>query len=807
MNLLKLLRLLGFTIFSAVILSGCLGTKYLKEDEKLLFKQNIKVGKQIDKEDLEQLYAQEPNRQFPVIPFAPYVWFYYWGQKSYDTAKYEAKKAEYTQKIDTKIKEAKTKKRKNTLERHKRNKLDKLDKTLKEGNTLMRWGEPLAVYDSSLSEVTKNRFDLYLDSKGYFHSKIEHKSTLKGNRVTSTYIITEGQPYIIDTIFFQVGDSAIIKLLKKSSKKSYLETGKNYEQGNVSKERERIDLLLKDHGYFDFSRQYIQFEIDTAFKESHRVAIKTIINRPSKRKNHRVFRIDSVNFITDSNIKNLPDSMRTTKEYRGVSYRFFSPRYNKKVLSRRVFIKKDSLYSKSKSYNTQRQLANLDHFRFINVNYDSTGGQLIANIYTSPLSRYQWTNEVGVNVTQGYPGPFYNISFKKRNIFKGLEIFDMNGRIGIEGVTSVNNPDEVFTSTEAGINASLTFPQFILPISNNFKERLGQINPKTRLLAGYTYTKRPEYERKNTNFSNTYSWQNSRNALYQVTLTDISLIESDIEGSFREQLEILRENGNRLINAFSPSFVTSMSATATWNFNSYGLNFSNSSFLRLFLESGGTSLNFVNTEFLEKEKLEFYKYYKVNIDYRKNRPINKNTTLAYRLNAGFAKPYGENNILPYEKYFFAGGSNGIRAWRPRRLGPGSYVQIDTVENLVTYSTEQTGEILFEGSIELRKNLIGFIDYAFFLDFGNTWTIQEDEARPGAQFKTDSFFKEIALGAGFGLRFDFSFLILRLDAGLKVYDPARPELKRFILSEGFYDAPFTKDATEPVIFNIGIGYPF
>ncbi len=798
------------SIFLAtILLSGCLGSKYLKEDENLLYKQRVKVAKSIDKEELEQLYVQQPNRQFPIIPFAPYVWFYYWGLKSYDIGAYENKKEEISKKYDAKIKKYKDKESKvNRLKRRKTRKLAKIIKTIEEGNTMMRWGEPVAVYDSSLTRATTDRFDLYLDSKGYFHSDISHKTTQSGKRVTSIFDIDTGPAYKIDTLFLQTGDSAITELINSSNKESLLKVGENYEQANLTKERERIDLLLKDNGYFDFSRQYIQFEVDTAFLGSHQVAVKTLINKPAKRGAHNVFRVDSINFTTDANVQLIPDSLRKVVEYKGINYRYFDKKYNKKVLSRRVFIEKDCLYSKSNTFNTQRQLGNLDHFRFININYDSVGGKLIANIFTSPLSRYQWTNEIGVNVTQGYPGPFYNISFKKRNIFQGLEIFEMNGRIGIEGVTSANNPDDVFTSIEAGVNATLTFPQFVLPISNRLKERLGQVNPKTRLLAGYTYTERPEYIRKNTNFSNTYSWQNARNTFYQVTLTDISLIESDITSeAFQNQLEELDQNGNRLINTFRPSFVTSMSANATWNFNSYGINFSNSSFLRVFLESGGTTLNFIDTRFLENEALEFYKFYKINVDYRKVNPINKNSTLAYRVNAGYARPYGDNQILPYEKYFFAGGSNGIRAWRPRRLGPGSYVPIDSATNTVDYSIEQTGEILFEGSIELRKNLFGFIDYAFFVDFGNTWTIREDESRPGAQFQVENFLQELAIGGGVGLRFDFSFLVLRLDAGLKVYDPARPNGKRFILQDGFYDAPFTREATEPIIFNIGIGYPF
>ncbi len=795
-------------LLATLILSGCLGTKYLKEDEKLLYKQSIKVEKYINKSDLDRLYSQEPNRRFPIIPFSTYVWFYYWGLKNYDIQKYQAKKAEIQEKFERKIIEADSNKTKiERLEKREKKKIAKMDKNIADGNFLMRIGEPIAIYDSAQTQATINRFDLYLDSKGYFNSKIENNISIRHNRVTSTYKIESGPPYKIDTLFLQAGDTAIAKLIQKNQSEKLINIGDNYEQSNLSKERERLDLLMKDNGYFDFSRQYIEFEVDTAYLQPQHVVVKTLINQPANRDHHKIFRVDSVNFISSTRDKGMEQSAIQSEVYKGITYRFQKNRYSEKVLNRRIFIKRDSLYSKTKTYNTQRQLANLDIFRFININYDSVGGQLVANIFTSPLSRYQWTNEVGVNVTQGFPGPFYNVTFKKRNIFRGLEIFEMSSRFGVEGVASVTGADDIYASIEAGVNAGLTFPQFILPISNSIKEQLGQVNPKTRLLAGYTYTRRPEYIRKNTNFTNTYSWQNQRTTFYQVTLTDISLIESEVSDTFQERLDSLSVSGNRLINAFKPSLVTSMNGSATWNFNSYGLNFTNSSFFRLYLESGGTSLNFVNTGFLDREKLEFYKFYKLNADYRKIHPVNKNTTVAYRLNAGFAKPYSNNGILPYEKYFFAGGSNGIRAWRPRRLGPGSYAPIDTVKNVIDYSFEQPGEIIFEGSLELRKNLVGFVDYAFFVDFGNTWTIKFDESRPGSQFKADSFFKEIAVGAGFGIRLDFSFLVLRVDAGLKVYDPARPELKRFILTKGFYDAPFTTGSSEAVVFNIGIGYPF
>ena len=243
------------------------------------------------------------------------------------------------------------------------------------------------------------------------------------------------------------------------------------------------------------------------------------------------------------------------------------------------------------------------------------------------------------------------------------------------------------------------------------------------------------------------------------------------------------------------------------NFNNYGSGKNRAAYIRLLAESGGTVQNFISTKIYEDRGWETYKYVKFNIDYRKTRPLSPTTTLAYHINSGVAVPYGDDKILPYEKYFFAGGSNGIRGWRPRRLGPGSYTPQDSLGN-ITYAFEQQGEILLEASIELRKNLFGFVDWAYFIDAGNIWTLEIDNNRPGAEFDLGRFYEEIAIASGLGLRFDFSFLIIRLDAGVKIYDPARAKNKRFIFSSGFNDAPFNNTRnTEPIILNIGIGYPF
>jgi outer membrane protein assembly factor BamA len=485
-----------------------------------------------------------------------------------------------------------------------------------------------------------------------------------------------------------------------------------------------------------------------------------------------------------------------------------------------VFLQPGDTYSRTNTINTQRQLANLDEFKFVNVSYDTTGGKFIANIYANALDRYQWSNEAGVSVTQGCPGPFFNTSFKKRNVFRGVESIDFSGRFGFEGVASATSDQNIYKSTEAGVNLSMTFPQLVLPLSERTKYGLGNNNPKTKLLIGYAYTDRPEYRRTFANLSGIYTLENQRTTQYSLTFANITLIDTlQTSKDFRDFLQEQAESGNyRLVYSFYPSLVTSMIFGWTWNHNNYGAADRNSVFVRAQVESGGTIWNFVDPGFITDYGLQYFKYFRFGVDVRRNRVIDKNTVVAYRFNGGVAYPYGDNESLPYEKFFFAGGSNSIRAWRPRRLGPGSFKpnlsEDPKDDGLFDYNIEKPADILLEGSIEIRRNLFGFVDGAIFLDAGNVWTFKpwikrvNDEVveNGNSEFKWDQFLSELGIGTGFGVRFDFTFLILRFDVGIKVYDPARDPGDRLVLSKMKFFKPFGVDK-EPVIYNIGIGFPF
>jgi outer membrane protein insertion porin family len=811
-----------------LLLTGCLGTQHLEPGQKRLIQQSIKAPSYIDEEALRDMYAQRPNRRLLGLPIYHTVAIYYWGLRNYDRQKYIRKKEKVEKKFDAKIARTSSQRKINNYQFRKQKKIDKLNTFIEVGNQRMQWGEPVAVYDSGLIEITVNRFKNYLFSEGYFQNSVTPKANTFGRFVSMSYIVETGAPYIIDTIFYRLSDSTIYKILKANEAQSFIQRGEPYREENFSRERERIDLLLKDNGYYDFSRQYLDFPIDTAMLGNKRIAVMIEILDPSKRGYHKQFVIDSVRFTTDAGLSK-PGKTRKTKIYRDVKYNYFDNLYSLKILSQRVFLSPGNLYSRTNTFTSQRQLANLDAFRFVNINYDTSGGNFIANIYTTPLSRYEWSNEVGVNVTQGYPGPFYNLNFKKRNIFRGLENFEFTGRIGFEGVASYSNDLNVYKSTEAGANASIIFPQFIWPLRQATQFRVAKYNPKTRVAVAFSYTDRPEYSRANLTFSNTYTWQNKRTTQFSLALTNVSLINSKLDPVFQVRLDELSEQGNyNLSRSFLPSLVNSMIFGITWNHN-YGSSDKNSLFIRGQVESGGTSLNFINTDWITDRGLQFFKYVRLNLDFRRVRILNKWAHLAYRVNSGLAYSYGSDKALPYEKYYFAGGSNSVRAWRPRRLGIGSVppdLSTDPeVNGYFNYQFEKPGEILIEGSVELRSKIAGFLDAAVFLDAGNVWLFSQqtridpttEQVVPvdgNSKFKINSFYKEIGVGTGVGVRFDFTFLILRFDVGMKLYDPARDAGERFVLDKIRLFKPYAKlvngqytNFKEPVIYNIGIGYPF
>ncbi|MBG8554780.1 translocation and assembly module lipoprotein TamL [Hymenobacter guriensis] len=821
---------------SLAALPGCSPTRLLAPGQTLLYRARLQGAREVNADRLEALYQQKPNTRFPL----PKLAIYQLGQYFYNPERLQRQLEEERTRYDSLIRLAGRDsvtvgnlllKREKHTQRH--------QLVLSKGNALMRIGEAPVVYDSALTARTVEQLGIFLRSQGYFRSQARAEQTVRDRRVSVTYHVVENAPFRYAQLDYHIGDTLVAGVVLAGNKNSLLHLGDRYNEEIIGLERARLETLLKNAGYYDFRQQYVSLEADTSFAPGT-VRLRTIVANPGPGERHRVYTIRRVNVFTDAGTTRF-GVKRDTVRRDSISFLAYRHRYSSKVLNQRVEVRPGARYSLSNTQTTQRQLADLDMFRFNNVVYQKVAGdsasglaRLDANIYASPLKKFQETTELGATYSAEQLGPFANVRVKTRNLFGGAEILEVSVRAGLEGQyrqTVAPGQDNTFLTTQLGGNVSLILPQFLVPWRTN--RFLTRYNPKTRISTSYTYVKRPDYTRTNLEGSYDYIWQRNAYQQYVVTPLNVSLINtSKLDSAFREYLKTLANNG-ALLRSFSRQLVPSASATSLYNSNDFNQT-RNARYFRVTAEIGGLGRSLYtrpdpSTGELELAGISVLDYARFNADYRRYYRLTPATYLAWRLNGGVAHALTRTNFItdgrasasyaiPYDKNFFAGGGSSLRAWRPRRLGPGSYFapQTDKSGNplydsrgklIQDENVEQPGELLLEGSVEYRFPIYDYIHGAFFTDFGNVWSLRTDDPREGANFAVNRFYREIAVGSGLGLRFDFTFLIIRLDVAAKVYDPTALPGDRWALGRFALWRNDAKPWLNTPTVNVGIGYPF
>lgn len=784
-------------------------TRNLEEDDYVVYNNEL-VGINIaDADALQQLLEQEPNTRILGGSFG--VMLYRIGNQFYDSSKVAAKRKKVIDELEALQSNDAAQPSELSYKRKVENlkiKLESFDKILEYGNALMRTGNPVVILDSSLVEKSTKNMKGYLINHGFFDAEVDYSITSKDKKASISYEIEENKPYILDSVYTRVDNPELQNLISSFSSNSFLKKGQIYNQDNITEERNRLEELLKNKGYYMFSKSYINFIAyqDTAAKS---IRIEQVIQKPTFAESHQVYTLDSISLRINPPTDEFADRQIQT-QYNGIDFSFYRDRYSAKILASRIQLQKGKPYNRIDALETQRLINSLDLFRFVNITFDTLGTSLSAAIYTQPNQKYQLTNQLGMTITEQLPGPFFSTALRNRNFFRAGELLELNFRAGLEGVASATGQG-VYQSSEINTSLSVIFPRFLIPFSPRTLQKYGKYNPNTRVQFGYLSTNRPEYNRNAINGQLGYTWSTRNNRQsFTINAADVSYIRTPyIQDEFLGILENLQNDGNNLIWSFLPSLISSFSGQTLINFNRYG-DFSarKASLLRIFGESGGTTLNLTNVRRNDSPEINYanFQWLKGQVDYRRYYPISKKQTLAYRLNFGMARPYGVSaGILPYEKYFFAGGGTSIRAWQARRLGPGSSIPITGPGGNYDYRNEQPAEMILESMFEYRRKLFSYFDMAVFLDAGNSWMIGRDDARPGADFRYDRFYKEIAVGTGVGLRMDFDFLVIRLDLATKALDPARQEGERWILDNIRFNKPLGEKGQ--TVFNFGIGYPF
>lgn len=860
----------AFLVLSIVTcLSGCLSSK-----EYLLTSQTIRGNRTISSEALESLIPQKPNRRILGLPITPPLWFYQLGLRRYNREaalrELQDKTNEFEQQSQQLAGQPDALK---ALNRRFGRQLKRLRLRAEEGNWVMRsLGEPPSYFVEADVKANAAKMQKYLSDKGFFNAQTSYKlDTLRRRQIRVNYLIKENAGFYLRNITYQIADPRVDSLVRQSFDQSRLKVGERFDFDNMSGERLRIESLLRDQGYYTFSRQYIRAtDVDTIRRGNDRryyqglepgdstrrnvdIALQ-IVNPPGKSA-HPIYHIGEVEMqinsnddLSDDRTPNIAHSAASDTVSRNhISYLLGGRDISVRLLDSKILLRPSQLYSQSNYRDTQRQLFLLNQFKFVNLNFiDTTNRRLQTLITATPLDKYEATAEGGITGLlyqgQGYPGGFGSLIFRVRNMFGGLETFETSARFGIEAQTGfVSDPENpgtsVYSSQELGLSSSLIFPQILFP--GRFRFQFNRYAPRTQISLSFNNSFRPDFRRSLLRATMAYNWQITAAKQFSFLIADINLINAGdgtsqaISRVFQEQLELLKDQGSTVYLSFRRSLSSSFSFAYTYNTNTPGQN-RRANFLRAVVESGGTTLNFFKESQLRKffnttdsTGLQFYKFLRFNVDYRHYIPLRPRTTLAFRVNTGLVYGYGSNRTAPYEKLFFAGGSNSIRAWYPRRVGPGSeWPQTKDGKPVFNpdypgneqflYTVEKPGDMLIEGSAELRGRLFHLgadVNGAIFIDAGNVWTLTDNISRPGTVFRLGTFIPQIAVGTGVGLRFDFSFFVIRFDGGIKVWDPSHRYMndkneyvdKRFLLRE--FSLRQLSSGPNPLIINFGIGYPF
>jgi outer membrane protein assembly factor BamA len=825
---------LYISTYILIFLLGSCSPKGLLTDP-LLSSQSFKGNKILTKEQLEALLPQKPNKKLPIIPITPGLYFYQlfstklppFSFKSYGEKKIDWKNelTKLNEEFDHNVKDMEINSP-NYLKllKKKENKVVKINRKINEGNWAMRtFGEQPAYFYENDAIKNVEKVKTYLKNHGFFRYNVSYKKDtafFNKNGVSITYVVDEGTIYpFTQTDSLVVEDGLIREILRANQADSRLKVGDRLVLDNINDEKTRIEQLLKNNGYYNFTKDNISIpinDLDTVITKG----ISSIVFIPNPRRppldvNYKKsYPINSVTFVSDGFSTSISSPKVDTVYNNDIKYIFVNKRFSTKLLDSKINIRPNQLYKIQNRLQTEKNLYGLDQFQFTRINFDTTRGLLDATIYAKPLDKYQFTAETGGSVFQSVFGPFFNAALKARNIRGSASSLETNFRFGFEAQTGFFNTSSVNRNIEFGSNISLIIPKILAPTF--LSQRFNSFTPQTRLGIGVDYINRQDYSRLNFKISGSYLWRSSPNKYWQVSLIDLNLLNTENQSiRFVEYLDSLKLIGNNLGQSFNQSFVSSISASYTYTDNPYG-QVKKGNYLKVLFESGGTTLNLIpegKIGFISNifgNNLQFYKFLRVNADYRKYVTIGlrKSSSFAYRVNFGVAYSYGEGRNLPYEKNFFVGGPSSLRAWQPRNLGPGSYA--------ITQKLDKPGSVLLETSAEFRFKIIRFLgDYningAFFVDAGNVWRIQNQntEGAFGSDFQFDKFYKEIAVGTGFGVRVDLSFFVIRLDAAVKVIDPLQNEGNRWVLFRDYdnFRGPKIGGFTNPLVFNFGIGYPF
>lgn len=691
-------------------------------------------------------------------------------------------------------------------------------------------GEPPVLYDPILAQNTARQFDLYMKSKGYFNAEVDFAENLENRKALIKYRIIGNQPYTVNNISYTVKDPYLREFFLADTVNTLIRRGERYDADILQSERNRITGQMRNEGFYQFTRDFIFFQVDSNLN-ANQVNIELLVNNPLRpvpgfrdsvvEFRHRRYIIDRVMILPDFTPfqADIPREDTTVfvrslgSEDRAYDYIFAHNgplRIRPRVVSDHIILRPGEFFRLRDVEQSYSFLSGMRNFRFINLHFSEnpepvhgepsdTLGFLDARVQLNRTPANAFTIEAeGLN-TAGNLGVASNLLYQNRNIFRGAEIFNLRFKGALE-VTGTEQTDDVFqrlpfNTLELGVEAGIDFPKLILPFSI---ERLSRnARPKSTIVTGINFRQRPDYTRYVLNFSYGFEWNETPQKRHFINPVEISSIRVYNDSILRANIP----DANPLIlSRFRDHFILGLKHAYVLNTQELGKT-GDFMYLRTNFESAGNIMSAVANAFELKRDEEgsynifnipYSQYIKADADFRYYRVFDDIQTLVFRAMGGVGIPYGNVVVMPFIKSYYGGGANSLRAWKIYSLGPGSYSSPDEGR------FDRYGDVIFETNLEYRFRVYRFWHGAFFLDAGNVWFIRQNERFPGGEFKPNKFLSDLAMGGGVGLRMDFNFFVLRIDAATKLRDPSEIQGDRWVSSW-----PRFKDYN----FNLGIGYPF
>jgi len=680
-----------------------------------------------------------------------------------------------------------------------------------------KFGREPIYYDPVEANNSANQMMRHIDNVGYFHSKVTHTVAEWDKRAKITYYVCPTKPYTVNHIEYVINDSLIRSYIMRDSAKFELNKGDIYNAYTLNNVRDIITERMKNSGYFFFNRDDIYFEVDSNFM-NHSLSITMRLK--DRELSYKKYYIKKISIYPDYSVfrthDHLSDSAVIQQEVgqrKRVSHLHFyyynEPQVRPQAFSHSIMILEDFPYNQRSVTGTYRALGNFRLFNNVNIEFDTISiendslHRLNCRITMQQNDRHSFTVQGEGTNSDGDLGIKGSLSYTNKNIFHGAETFQLGLKGGFEAQHLVGNEineneNRVFNTWEIGLTASLLFPKFLGPFSSISLAR--DYQPTTNLSAGFNAQTRYYYSRYISTASFSYDWKTNyrlTQALSPFYLNSVKI--ANINPVFQAYLDA--ETSQRKKAQYTSHLLFGTRYSLIYNTQSLSKE-SSFFYIRTDFESSGNLISLFNHTKIITENEQGYhelfgipyaQYIRGSFDIRQHLKLGDETWFVMRQFVGIGLPYGNSKDLPFERSFYGGGANGLRGWLYRTVGPGGYIP-------VSESIEKTGDMQLELNAEYRFPIHNIFKGAIFIDVGNVWTYRANESMPNSEFKFNTFYKQLAADAGFGLRLDVSFLLLRFDIAYAMRNPY-PDA-----TTGRYWR-FGNGNLNNIRFQAGIGYPF